>query len=134
MIQDALEAAESELTSLKGNLASQQTARSEAENKWRVAIEDLEKTQVDFALFKKTAETEQAALTKRADDAEGRLTVVSEELQSLKRHISRMTSAIFGEFQRLSQFPCFENLVGAAYNAKHVLQVREAASCHLIAC
>jgi hypothetical protein len=56
---------------------------------------------VDFTLFKKTAETEQAALTKRADDAEGQLKLVSEELQTLKRHISRMTSAIFGKYQRL---------------------------------
>jgi chromosome segregation ATPase len=105
MIQDNLEAAESELTSLRGNLASQQTARSEAENKWRIAIEELEKMQVEFALFRKTAETEQAALTKRADDAEGRLKLVSEELQTLKRHISRMTSAIFGKHVILSDFP-----------------------------
>ena len=93
-----MEAAESELTSVKENLDSQQAARSEAEKKWRVAVKELEKTRADFAAFKKTAESEKVALTKRADDAEGQLKVVSEELQSLKRHISRMTSAIFGEY------------------------------------
>ena len=103
--QDALEAAESEMTSLKKNLALQQTARSEAETKWRVTVEDLEKTQVDFALFKKNTETQQAALTKRAEDAEGRLTTVSAELQTLKQHISRMTSAIFGKHMVLSDLP-----------------------------
>ena len=93
------------MTSLRGNLASQQTARSEAENKWRIAIEELEKMQVEFALFRKTAKTEQTALTKRADDAEGQLKLVSEELQNLKCHISRMTSAIFGKHVILSDFP-----------------------------
>jgi chromosome segregation ATPase len=104
--QDALEVAESEMTRLKDYLASQQTARSEAEDKYRTAVEELEKTQVDFALFKKNTESDQAAMTKRAEDAEGRLTVVSEELQTLKRHISRMTSAVFGKLQKLGRFPC----------------------------
>ena len=90
--------AESDLTGINESLAVQQTTRSEAEKKWRVAVKELEKTQADFAAFKKTAESEQAALTKRADDAEGRLKVASEELQTLKRHISRMTSAIFGKY------------------------------------
>ena len=93
------------MASLKKNLALQQTARSEAETKWRVTVEDLEKTQVDFALFKKNTETHQAALTKHAEDAEGRLTIVSAELQTLKRHISRMTSAIFGKHIVLSELP-----------------------------
>jgi chaperonin cofactor prefoldin len=93
------------MASLKKNLALQQTARSEVETKWRVAVEDLEKTQVDFALFKKNTETHQAALTKRAEDAEGRLTTVSAELQTLKHQISRMTSAIFGKHMVLSDLP-----------------------------
>ena len=75
------------------------------ETKWRVAVEDLEKTQVDFVLFKKNTETHQAALTKRAEDAEGRLTTVSAELQALKHQISRMTSAIFGKHTVLSDLP-----------------------------
>ena len=97
-MQEALDTAESELTGVKENLAAQQTARSEAEQKWRVAVKELEKTRADFAAFKKTAESEKATLTKCTDDAEGRLNVASEELQTLKRHISRMTYAIFGKY------------------------------------
>ena len=89
-MQEALEAAES-------NLASQQTARSEADQKWRVAVTELEKTRAELAACKKTAESEKAALTKRTDDSESRFKVVSEELQTLERHISRMTAAIFGK-------------------------------------
>ena len=89
-MQEALEAAES-------NLASQQTARSEADQKWRVAVTELEKTRAELAAYQKTVEAEKAILTKRADDADSRLKVVSDELQSLKQHISRMTSAIFGK-------------------------------------
>ena len=97
-MQQALDAAESKLTILRENVASQQTARAEAEEKWRVAVEELKKVEDDFAAFKKTAESTQAALTKRANDADQRLKLVSEELQTLKHHISRMTSAIFGKY------------------------------------
>jgi len=93
-----LDAAESDLTGLKENVASQQTARAEAEEKWRVAIKELEKVQADFTAFKKTTESKEAALTKRANDADQQLKLASEELQTLKRHISRMTSAIFGKY------------------------------------
>ena len=91
VMQEALEASMS-------NLASQQTDRSEADQKWRVAVTKLEKTRAELAACKKTAESKKAALTKRADDAEGRLKVASEELQTLKCHISRMTSVIFGKY------------------------------------
>ena len=93
-----MDAAESDLAGLKDNIASQQAAWSEAEEKWWVAVEELKKVQADFAAFKKTAESKQVALTKHADDADKRLKLVSEELQTLKCHISRMTSAIFGKY------------------------------------
>ena len=92
-MQEALIAAES-------NFAAQQAARAEADNKWRVAVTELEKTRADLDAYKKTAETEKATLTKRANDAEGRLKVVSDELQSLKQHIFKMTNAIFGKYSR----------------------------------
>ena len=91
VMQEALKAAESER-------AAQQVARADADNKWRVAVAELEKTRAELAAYQKTAEAEKAALTKRADNAESRLTSVSDELQSLKNHISRMTSAIFGKY------------------------------------
>ena len=85
------------LTTAESNFAVQQAARAEADKKWRVAMAELEKTHAELVAYQKTAEAEKAVLTKRADDAEGRLKVVSDELQSLKQHISRMTSAIFGK-------------------------------------
>ena len=68
-----------------------------AEDKWRVAVGELEKTRAELAAYQKTAEAEKTALIKRADDAESRLKTVSDELKTLKNHISRMTSAIFGK-------------------------------------
>ena len=85
------------LTTAESNFAVQQAARVEADNKWQVALTELEKTRAELAAYQKTVEAEKTILTKRADDAESRLKVVSDELQSLKQHISRMTSAIFGK-------------------------------------
>ena len=90
VLQEALKAAESDR-------AAQQVARAEADNKWRVAVTELEKVQAELAAYQKTAEAEKAVLTKRADNAENRLKTVSDELQTLKNHISIMTSAIFGK-------------------------------------
>ena len=93
-MQEALAAAES-------NFAAQQAARAEADQKWQVAMTELEKIRAELAAYQKTAEAEKTTLTKRADDAERRLRVVSDELQSLKHHISRMTSAIFDKHRTL---------------------------------
>ena len=91
ILQEALKASESER-------AAHQVARAVAEDKWRVAISELEKTRSELATYRKTAESEKTGLIKRADDAESRLKTVSDELQTLKKHISRMTSAIFGKY------------------------------------
>jgi hypothetical protein len=91
VLQEALKTAELER-------AAQQSARAEADDKWRVAIAELEKTRSEFAVYQKTAESEKIVLTKRVDDAESRLKTVSDELHTLKNHISRMTSAIFGKY------------------------------------
>ena len=90
-MQEALKTAESER-------AAQQVARAAADDKWRVAIAELEKTRAELTAYQKTAESEKIILTKRANDAESRLKIVSDELQTLKNHISRMTSAIFGKY------------------------------------
>ena len=90
VLQEALKAVESDR-------AAQQVARADADNKWRVAVAELEKARAELAAHQKTVESEKAVLTKRADDAESRLKTVSDELQTLKNHISRMTSAIFGK-------------------------------------
>ena len=90
VLQEALKASESER-------AAHQVARAVAEDKWRAAVVELEKTRAELTAHQKIAESEKAALIKRADDAESRLKTLSEELQTLKNHISRMTSAIFGK-------------------------------------
>ena len=90
-MHEALKTAESER-------AAQQVARAAADDKWRVAIAELEKVRAEFTAYQKMAESEKTLLTKRADDADSRLETVSDELQTLKNHISRMTSAIFGKY------------------------------------
>ena len=90
VVQEALKTSESER-------AAHQVARAVAEDKWRVAVKELEKTRAELAAYQKTAEAEKTTLMKRADDAENRLNTVSGELKTLKNHISRMTSAIFGK-------------------------------------
>ena len=73
VMQEALAAAES-------NFTAQQAARAEADQKWRVAVTELEKTWAELFAYQKTAEAEKTTLTKHADDAGHRLKVVSDEL------------------------------------------------------
>ena len=101
-MQEALKTAESER-------AAQQVTRAAADDKWRVVIAELEKTRAELTTYQKTAESEKITLTKRADDAKSRLKTVSDELQTLKNHISRMTSAIFGKYLTIP-FPCWKHL------------------------
>ena len=101
-MQEALKAAESER-------AAQQVARAVADDKWQVAITELEKTRAELTAYQKMAESEKTLLTKRADDAESWLKTVSDELQTLKKHISRMTSAIFGKYLSIP-FSCWKHL------------------------
>ena len=85
------------MTELKKSLAVQQEGRAEASAKWQIALTELEKIRTELESYKKSAETSQAALTKHAEDAKGHLKMVTEELTGLKRHISRMTEAVFGK-------------------------------------
>ena len=102
VLQETLKASETER-------AAHQVARAVAEDKWRVAVVELEKTRAELIAYQKTAESEKTALVKRADDAESRLKTVSDELQTLKNHISRMTSAIFGKYLTIP-FSCWKHL------------------------
>ena len=104
VLQEALKASESER-------ATHQVARAVAEDKWRAAVSELEKTRAELTAYRKTAESEKTALTKRADDAESRLKTVSDELHTLKNHISRMTSAIFGKYLT-TLYACYKHLYG----------------------
>ena len=103
-MQEALKAAESER-------AAQQVARPAADDKWRVAVIELEKARAELTAYQKTTEAEKTALIKRADDAESRLKTVSDELQTLKNHISRMTSAFFGKYLT-TPCSCWKHLNG----------------------
>ena len=73
VLQEALKTSESER-------AAHQVARAAAEDKWRVAISELEKARAELTAYRKTAESEKTVLIKRADDAESRLKTVSDEL------------------------------------------------------
>jgi hypothetical protein len=78
-------------------LKAKKKLRTDAES----AVTDLEQAAASAAkkLKSLTAEhdKERAALLKRAENAEGRLKPVTEELLGHKRHIYQMTHAIFGK-------------------------------------
>lgn len=96
--QEALDTAESPLTGLKKDFDAEQTLWIKAESSLQSSIEELEKVQVAFETERAAFETGKAALIKRAEDAEGQLKPVTEELDGLKHHISHMTQAIFGKW------------------------------------
>ncbi|KAI4974838.1 hypothetical protein ZWY2020_048445 [Hordeum vulgare] len=80
------------LGDLRKNLAKQQDARTQSEEKCKLALAELEKLKAEL---EKTQADQNAAL-KRAEKAEAKLVTVQQELSGLKRHISNMTQAIFG--------------------------------------
>lgn len=89
---------ESNIANLKKSLATQQNERAKAELSLKSSLEDIEKIKANFDGERATWETEKATLVKRAEDAEAELKSKTEELTSLKWHISRMTAAIFGKY------------------------------------
>ena len=97
-MQESLNAAESNVSDLKKSLALQQESRADVDAKYQIAWTELDVIKAELKTLKKSAETSQAALTKRVEDAEGHLKMVTEELIGLKQHISRMTEAIFGKY------------------------------------
>ena len=97
-VQESLNAAESTVSDLKESLALQQNGRAETDAKYQIALTELDVIKAELKTFKKDAETSQAAPTKRAEDAKGRLKTVTDELNNLKSHISRMIGAVFGKY------------------------------------
>lgn len=84
-----MNAAESRVTGLKEEVTSNKTARNVAEEKLHSAVEKLAEAQTELSNYK----ISEADLIKRAENAENRLKTVSDELTSLKKHISRMSEA-----------------------------------------
>ncbi|KAI4997902.1 hypothetical protein ZWY2020_053244 [Hordeum vulgare] len=79
--------AESSLADLKKNLAEQQDARTEPEEKYQLALADMEKMKADHQKFEKKANADQAAIMKRAEPAEENLEVALQELFGLKTYL-----------------------------------------------
>ena len=88
---------ESVVADLKKNLAEQQDAHFELETKFRLLQADLEKMKADQKKFEKKAKADQAAILKRAKQAEEKLEAAQQELAGLKKHVSNMTVAMFGK-------------------------------------
>ena len=88
---------ESVVADLKKNLAEQQDAQSELETKFHLLHADLEKMKADQNFFEKKAKADQAAILKRAEQAEEKLEAAQQELTGLKKHVSNMTVAMFGK-------------------------------------
>ncbi|KAI5008166.1 hypothetical protein ZWY2020_009214 [Hordeum vulgare] len=91
-VVETLAQTESALGDLKKNLSGQQDARAKSEEKYQLALAELEKLKAEL----KRAQADQDAAIKRAEKAEARLATVQQELSGLKHHISNMTQAVFG--------------------------------------
>ena len=81
--------------------------RTAFEEKYRLALADMVKMKPDHQKFEKKVNDDQAAILKRAEQAEAKLEAAPQELSGLKKHVSNMTQAIFGK----KQFPCSERKV-----------------------
>ena len=98
--QESLAQTELALGDLRKNLADQQDARTQSEDKYKLALVELEKLKAEL---ERTQADHNAVLT-RAEKAEAKLATVQQELSGLKRHISNMTQAIFGKLYLTRQF------------------------------
>ncbi|XP_044950228.1 uncharacterized protein LOC123399906 [Hordeum vulgare subsp. vulgare] len=70
----------------------------------------MEKMNADHQKFEKKANVDQAAIMKRAEQAEAKLEAALQELSGLKKHISNMTQAIFGSRVANLQDDCIMKL------------------------
>ena len=83
-------------------MADQQDARTQSEDKYKLALVELEKLKAEL----ERTQADQSAALKRAEKAEAKLATVQQELSGLKRHISNMTQAIFGKlYLTLQPYP-----------------------------
>ena len=91
--QESLTQTELVLGDLRKNLADQQDARAQSEDKYKLALVELEKLKAEL----ERTQADHSAVLTRAEKAEAKLATVQQELSGLKRHISNMTQAIFGK-------------------------------------
>jgi chromosome segregation ATPase len=99
LIQDMLNDAEAKAADFQRAMKKEKKQREQAEH---LSI-DLQKSLLNASSAleqtKAKFEAERAGLLKRAEDAEAKLEPVSQELHTLKNHITAMCVAIFGKFQ-----------------------------------
>ena len=88
---------ESDLADPKSRLKTQEMETRKANAKFVSSIAAQEKLKTEFDAERKAWVEEKAALVNRADQAERPLSEKTAELSGLKRHVSQMVSAIFGE-------------------------------------
>lgn len=79
-------------------MKSQQEEAVKAKEDLTNALTAMEKPKENFNKERAVWETENAGLTKRAEDAEAALKPVVDELTGLKQQINAMTSAVFGKY------------------------------------
>ena len=96
-LQDALTQAESQVVNLNTRLEQQEAKTREAETKHKLSLEESEKYKAGFSTERTAWDKEKATLVQRAETTESSLKETAAELTGLKRHISQMTSAIFGK-------------------------------------
>ena len=95
--QEASTEAESQLADLKKRLKHQESETRKAEAKSKFSLDELEKLKPGFAADRNARDEEKAALVQRVKYVEASLKEVTAELSGLKRHISQITTAIFGK-------------------------------------
>ena len=88
---------ESEIVDLKNRMAAQEIETQKANSKFEFNVSEQEKLKKNFESEKKIWTDEKAGLVTRAETAEASLAEATAELSDLKRQISWMVSAIFGE-------------------------------------
>ena len=96
-VQAACKKFESEISELKNRLKTQETETRKANAKFEFSVAAQEKLKKKFETERKAWADEKTALVSRAEQAEAALTERTAELSGLKRHVSQMVSAIFGE-------------------------------------
>ena len=96
-VQDTTTQLQSQLTDVKTRLEHQESETRKADSKFQFSLAKLEKLKTSFEVESNARAEEKTALIHRAKKAEVVLQEVTTELTGLKRHVSQMVSAIFGE-------------------------------------
>jgi hypothetical protein len=92
-----LELAELKADDLQKQLKTEQKLRKRAESSSSYLQESVTLAKENLQILKAAHEEEKIVLLKHAEEAEGKLEPVTQELNTLKCHITNMTMAIFGK-------------------------------------